>query len=262
MVSFLAITRIGAIAVPVSTFSTPDELRGILASSDAGILLAVDEYRGHDYVADLEAALGGIDLSSRMGPASSLAPNLRQIFFEAPAGRVHEASSFEALYDGGVSLPDRFPNALEAEVRPDDRMIIVYTSGSTSAPKGVVHQHGPLLEHMRNLNRLRGLAAGVRLFSNSPLFWIGGIGYNVVGTLVAGATLLCSTAASAADTLNFIERERPELVNGFAQSISHLTADPSFAARDFSSIRSGNLYPLLPIRYDRSTLTFVTTCSG
>jgi len=159
---------------------------------------------------------------------------------------VHDAHTIESLCDGGVSLPDACFDAVEADVRPDDRMIIVYTSGSTSAPKGVIHQHGPLLEHVDNLNRLRGLTAGGRLFSNSPLFWIGGIGYNVIGTLVAGATLLCSTAANPADTLDFIERERPELVNGFAQSIAHLTADPSFPARDFSSIRSGNLYPLLP----------------
>ena len=79
-----------------------------------------------------------------------------------------------------------------------------------------------------------------------PLFWIGGIGYNVIGCLVAGATLLCSATSSPAATLDFIEREKPELVNGFAQSIAHLTADPTFASRDFSSIRSGNLYPLLP----------------
>src|SRR5579862_7698935 len=189
VVSWLAITRIGAIAVPISTFSTPEELRGILASSDASMLLAVDEYRGHDYVADLETALGGIDLSSPVRVASSFAPNLRRIHVEGAAGRVHDACSFETLYDSGSSLPDRFVDAVEGEVRPDDRMIIVYTSGSTSAPKGVIHQHGPLLEHMDNLNRLRGFTAGVRLFSNSPLFWIGGVGYNVIGTLVAGGTL-------------------------------------------------------------------------
>ncbi len=131
-------------------------------------------------------------------------------------------------------------------MRPDDRMVIVHTSGSTSTPKGVIHQHGPLLNHLATLNGLRGLDAGVRLFSNSPMFWIGGLGYNVVGTLVAGATLLCSAAPDPADTLDFIERERPELTNGFVASIASLIAHPSFATRDFSSIRSGNLYPLSP----------------
>ena len=62
----------------------------------------------------------------------------------------------------------------------------------------------------------------------------------------AGATLLCSAAEDPADTLDFIERERPELTNGFVASIAPLVAHPSFASRDFSSIRSGNLYPLSP----------------
>src|SRR6185503_20810507 len=133
-------------------------------------------------------------------------------------------------------------DAAEDDVSPDDRMVIVHTSGSTSAPKGVLHQHGSLLGHLEHLNRLRGLDPGVRLFSNSPMFWVGGLAYNIVGVLVAGATLLCSASLDPVETLDFIERERPELTNGFAALIAH----PSFAARDFSSIRSGNLHPLLP----------------
>ena len=86
----------------------------------------------------------------------------------------------------------------------------------------------------------------MRLFSNSPIFWVGGLAYNIVGALVAGATLLCSASLDPAETLDFIERERPELTNGFVASIAALVAHPSFPARDFSSIRGGNLYPLLP----------------
>jgi acyl-CoA synthetase (AMP-forming)/AMP-acid ligase II len=93
---------------------------------------------------------------------------------------------------------------------------------------------------------VRGLTADTRLFSNSPLFWIGGLGYNVVGTLVAGATLICSRAEEPTRTLDLIERERPDMVNGFAQSVAALVQDPSFAARDFSFIRTGNLYPIMP----------------
>ena len=78
------------------------------------------------------------------------------------------------------------------------------------------------------------------------MFWIGGLAYNVLGVLVAGATLLVPDATDPAGALDFLERERPEMVNGYAQSIAHLVADPTFASRDFSSIRSGNLYPLMP----------------
>src|SRR5207342_2647255 len=97
----------------------------------------------------------------------------------------------------------------------------------------------PLVRHLENLNGLRQLTAGVKLFSNSPMFWIGGLAYNVVGTLVAGATLLSPTSEDPREALDFLEHERPELVNGFAQSIAGLASDPTFASRDFTSIRSG-----------------------
>ena len=50
VVSWLAVTRVGAVAVPISTFSTEDELRGLLAAADIDVLLTIAEYRGHDYV--------------------------------------------------------------------------------------------------------------------------------------------------------------------------------------------------------------------
>ena len=146
-------------------------------------------------------------------------PFLRHVWLEEGFG------TLEAL---AVRVPDAVLDAAEDDVTPDDRMVIVHTSGSTSAPKGVLHQHGSLLGHLESLNRLRGLDPGVRLFSNSPMFWVGGLAYNIVGVLVAGATLLCSASLDPAETLDFIERERPELTNGFVASIAALVAHPSF----------------------------------
>ncbi|HEY7070457.1 MAG TPA: fatty acid--CoA ligase family protein, partial [Acidimicrobiales bacterium] len=118
--------------------------------------------------------------------------------------------------------------------------------GSTSEPKGVVHTHGALIRHQDNLNELRRFAPGEVLFSNSPFFWIGGFAYALLGTVVGGARLVCSNAADAAGVLDVLERERPTMVNGFAASVAHLPQDPSFAGRDLTSIRRGNLYPIMP----------------
>jgi acyl-CoA synthetase (AMP-forming)/AMP-acid ligase II len=232
VLAWLAAVRVGAIAVPISTFSTSRELRDLLVRADVDLVLGVESYRGHDYVAALGEAVG--PLGARGRPLA--APHLRAVWLDG----------FTALEARGAAVTDAVLDGIEDGVTPDDRMIIVHTSGSTSAPKGVIHQHGALLGHLDTLNRIRGLETGTRLFSNSPMFWIGGLAYNIVGVLVAGATLLCSAATDPVDTLDFIERERPELTNGYAASIAALVAHPSFASRDFSSVRSGNLHPLLP----------------
>ncbi len=151
---------------------------------------------------------------------------------------------------GLLAEADRVPTEVLAAateaVMPSDRMVIVHTSGSTSEPKGVIHTHGALIRHQDNLNQLRRYGPGEILFSNSPFFWIGGFAYALLGTLVAGAQLVCSNSPEASGVLDVLERERPTMGNGFAQSVAHLPADPSFAGRDLSSIRRGNLWPIMP----------------
>jgi acyl-CoA synthetase (AMP-forming)/AMP-acid ligase II len=134
---------------------------------------------------------------------------------------------------------------MEDDVDGSDPLAIIYTSGSTSVPKGVVHTHAALLGHQRNLNEIRGLTAQDKLFCNSPLFWIGGFGFGLLATVVAGATLVCSNAADASETLDLLEAERPTITNGFEAGIAHLARHPSFAGRDLSSMRRGNLYPIM-----------------
>ena len=245
VVTWLGIVRIGAVAVPISTFSKADELRDILARADVRTLVGTTAYRGNDYVAALRDGCG-LDLTAP-GPIESVTvPSLRRVHLDDDADALHSDHSLTALLDAGATIGDDFLEAIEHDVTPADRMVIVPTSGSTSAPKGVIHEHGPLVRHLDNLNALRQLAAGVKLFSNSPMFWIGGLAYNLLGTLVAGATLLAPVSSDTRESLDFLERERPELTNGYAQSIAALAADPTFASRDFNSIRSGNLYAIMP----------------
>ena len=246
VVTWLAVTRIGAVAVPISTFSTADELGQLVRGARVGTIVAVAGYRGNDYVAGFTRALPGLDLTSRNPVAVADAPFLRRVVVWGGADGVDAAHTDAALRAAGERVPERFVDLVGADVGPDDPMVIVHTSGSTSAPKGVVHTHGGLLAHLAVLNAARGLTPGRRLFSNSPFFWIGGMGYLLVGTLEAGSTLICSRAEDPATTLDLLERERPDLVNGFAQTVATLAAHPSFPARDLSSIVAGNLYPIMP----------------
>lgn len=215
VVAMLAAARIGAVVVPFSTFATGPELQQQLVHSDTEILLAARAFRGHDY-AD---RLAGIS-----------APWLRHLVFDNRIG--------EVAGEGPVS-------ALEDDVDGCDPLAIIYTSGSTGTPKGAVHTHEALLGHQRNLNEIRRLTAGDRLFCNSPFFWIGGFAFGLLATLVAGSTLVCSTSADPGATLDLLEAVAPTVTNGFAAGVAHLARHPGFPERDLSSMRRGNLYPIM-----------------
>ncbi|TDC90232.1 class I adenylate-forming enzyme family protein [Actinomadura sp. 7K507] len=227
VVAALAAARIGAVAVPMSTMSTTAELHTLIDGSDTEILLAFPSYRSKDFETMLREAAG-------LG-----APVLREVLFTG-------GDAWHGLLNDADTVSDDLFEAIEADVTPSDDLVIVHTSGSTSAPKGVVHTHGALLDHLRVLNEMRDYGRGETLFSNSPFFWIGGFAYTLLGTLLAGATLACSRAAEPSGVLDVIERERPTMVNGYASSVAALAADPSFPRRDLSSIRRGNLYPIMP----------------
>jgi acyl-CoA synthetase (AMP-forming)/AMP-acid ligase II len=217
IVGMLAAARIGAVVIPFSTFATAPEIATQLVDSDTEILLAAASFRAHDY----RERLTGIE---------DTAPLLRHVLIDTEPG------------DG---VDDWLLEALEHDVDGSDLLAIVYTSGSTSAPKGVVHTHASLLGHQKILDEIRGLGADDKLFCNSPFFWIGGIAFAVLATLLAGATLMCSNAVDAGETLDLLEAEKPTMTNGFVAGIAHLARHPSLPGRDLASMRRGNLYPIM-----------------
>ena len=251
VVGWLAAARIGAVSVPLSTFSTSAELVGLLRGADVTVLLAAAGYRSHDYPASLLAGIPELDLGAPPPLLAPTVPSLRRVAFaldpaEAAASGIDPASTVDGLLAGAPTISPDVLAAAEATVAPADRMVIVHTSGSTSEPKGVIHTHGALIRHLDNLNELRHFEPDEILFSNSPFFWIGGFAYALLGTVVAGATLVCSNAPSAGGVLDVLERERPTMVNGFAASVAHVAGDPTFPDRDLSSVRRGNLWPIMP----------------
>lgn len=233
VVGMLAAARIGAVVIPISTFVTARELREQLVDSDAQILLTAASFRSHDYARRLSEALSETDFDSRL--LCPAAPQLR-----------HIAITHESVYKRADTIAPELLRAMEDDVAGCDPLTIVYTSGSTAAPKGVLHTHAALIEHQRNLNQIRGLTASDRLFCNSPFFWIGGFAFGLLATLVAGSTLVCSNAADPAATLDLLEAEKPTMTNGFAAGVAQLAEHPSFAGRELASMRRGNLFPVMP----------------
>ena len=192
VVAMLAAARIGAVVIPFSTFMTARELREQLVDSDTEILLATASFRSHDYVRRLADVLSHAELDSDERLFVTAAPQLRHVIVDPERGCRRTRTVDPGLLE-----------AMEEDVDGCDPLTIVYTSGSTSAPKGVVHTHGALLAHQQNLNEIRGLTADDKLFCNSPFFWIGGFAFGLLATVgrrVDVAVLQCRRPRSRRST--------------------------------------------------------------
>ena len=240
VLAWLAAVRIGAIAVPISTFSTARELRDLCCARRRRPRARCARLPGQR-LRRRARRRGGI----RSPPASSrraTAPSPRRT--SAACGSTASRRS-EAL--AAADVPDAVLDAVEDDVTPDDRMVIVHTSGSTSAPKGVIHQHGPLLGHLDNAQRDPRPARGgrpvleladvldrwarvqrrrrARRRRHAPV-----LGGDRPGR---GARLHRAGAPRAHQRLRGVDR-------------GTWSRTRRSRRRDFSSIRSGNLYPFLP----------------
>jgi benzoate-CoA ligase family protein len=182
--SLLATVSIGAIAVPINTFLSPDEVMFILADSGARLIIAEDELEWK------------VNLSE--GKVS-----------EHCSALVIDTAQRQFL-DPKDEIADRPP--LPATTR-DTPAILLYTSGSTGAPKGVLHNHGSIQHTVDTYaNSVLRLSSSDRLYSASRLFFAYGLGNSLSFPLAAGATVILDTARPTAEYLAAMFEEQSPTV--------------------------------------------------
>lgn len=217
----IALTRIGAVLVPLSTLLTASELHHQLRAASVQFLISVEEFRGHrylDYVTDIT------DL-----------PALQHVW-----------SSAEIAQGTASATATRLVDAMTQTVTPSDTMAVMFTSGSSGAPKGVIHSHGNAIGAVRSSLTARCIDADTRLYLPMPFFWVGGLGSGVLSALLAGCTLLTEEIPSPETTLQLLERERVTLFRGWPDQAENLARQSDSAGADLSALRPGSLDALLP----------------
>ncbi|HEV7422680.1 MAG TPA: class I adenylate-forming enzyme family protein [Mycobacterium sp.] len=251
----VALTRIGAVLVPLSTLLAPRELVAQLRVASVQYLVAVDEFRGHRYHDDLCTELETSDIGDRTLHHPTL-PALRRVWTPD-------------TMTGTVAGPDATAvcDAMTAAVTPSDPLVIMFTSGSSGMPKGVVHSHGNALAAVRSGLGPRCIGADTRLYLPMPFFWVGGFGSGVLSALLAGATLVTEPSPRPETTLRLLERERVTLFRGWPDQAEVLARQADSVGADLSSLQPGSLEALLPLEQRgrpgaRATLFGMTEAFG
>jgi acyl-CoA synthetase (AMP-forming)/AMP-acid ligase II len=237
IVSWLAAIRVGALAVPINTYQLGPELHRTLRHADVHLLLMTPRHLNHDYLSRLESVAPGLAASKAGRLFLPALPYLRDVWSYSRPGQ----GWIRAVEDVavGTDVDDELLHEVESEVTAADPATGIYTSGSTSAPKGVIHAHGALVRHSARVGWLaHGIREDDRIYTPNPFFWIGGLSSVLLAALHAGATVLCEPRLDPAVTLRFLEQERATMFLGQRHARSALITHPTFADRDLRSVRS------------------------
>jgi acyl-CoA synthetase (AMP-forming)/AMP-acid ligase II len=191
VVTLAAIARIGAVAVPISTLIKANELVRVLRQSDIGGLIVQRTLLGYDYVERLCDALP--ELRDAAGPDLRLAkaPYLRWIASTGD-GLPPSIGDVDDIFAASASVTEELLREVEAEVHPTDQLFEIYTSGSMALPKGVKHNHGPVLFRIHYIRRMMQVPGAAELPASLPMFWVGGLMIFLFPAWEAGSTMVCT----------------------------------------------------------------------
>jgi acyl-CoA synthetase (AMP-forming)/AMP-acid ligase II len=224
VVIFLAAARIGATLNPLLPMFRERELSFTLRQSGARAAVIPGSYRGFDY--------GALWLSLR-----AALPRLEHVFVaRADAGA--RLRSLDAFLDTPWDRVLR-PEAIAGDsVDPDSILLLMYTSGTTAEPKGVLHTHNTLAAEVLSLERVHQLSPADRTLMPSPLAHISGVVHGILAPAILGTSAVLMDRWKPARALDLIARERVTYMVGaptFLQDLlSHAESTPS---SDLSSLR-------------------------
>ncbi|CAG0966195.1 partial fatty-acyl-CoA synthase, partial [Gammaproteobacteria bacterium] len=159
-------------------------------------------------------------------------PDLRHVVLSAPAPALPHLRTLADLgqrADGALPPPSPQPN---------DALLVLYTSGTTSVPKGVMVRENSLAANAQYLNAWMELRADDRILLLSPFCGIYGVNA-LIGALLAGATIVVSDTTDAEATIDLAERERITALGGTLDAILRPWTELQLRRpRDLSLLRS------------------------
>src|SRR5262245_36685190 len=146
VISAVAAAKVGAAAVAISSFSTPREIAWTLEHARPRVIVTMDTFRGRHYLAAIHDMIPELSRAEAGALSSARLPELRAVVSvdERRYAGVFTWTDFLGRASAGRA---KALTAAQAAVGSSDLCFILYTSGSTATPKGVMLAHGDLIDN-------------------------------------------------------------------------------------------------------------------
>ena len=211
---YLALAKIGAALVPLNWRMAPPEIAAIVR--DAEPRLVVFDATFSDLALFLKENTPGLELFLTLGTEDLSWADRYEV--------TTRCSSLEPIAPG--------------EVDPEDPHVILYSSGTTGVPKGVVLSHRKTFYNVLNSDILFRLMPGDVFLVNRPLFHSGGLLFDSTPAIYKGATLIYKRRFSPVEYLRAIEKYRVTILESSAVFFASVLRECSLDEYDLSSVKS------------------------
>ena len=240
--AFFGALKIGAVVLPLNTRLRTHDLEYALAASDASTLVLVDRAGPVEFLAIALQLAPELREGNLAATPNRRCPLLRRVIVDGSpnAAEASGVVSWEALLERGEEVPASRLESLAAAVDPDAPALIMFTSGSTGNPKGVVHGHRLVRNVTDQANRL-GIGPHDRTLMYLPLFHVFGMYDGALMMPLAGSRMVLMERFDADEALRLVEAEGCTLVHGFDTHFSDLLASSELERCDMGTLRGGVL---------------------
>ena len=231
-----ALTKIGAVLVPINTRFRTSDLEYVVRQSDTSTLIIQGRSGPVDYLSMVEEVCPEITRETPGSLNLSAFPQLRRIVVLGDEQRPGAHSWDDVMASADEISPDEMERR-HAAVDPDDTALLMYTSGTTGFPKGVMHNHNIQRTLIDGGNRM-GMTPRDVVLMYLPLFHCFGLYEGPIMSLVSGARMVLMPLFDAGEALRLVEEERCTVLNGFDTHFFDLISHPRCGTTDKSSLRT------------------------
>ena len=239
VVSF-AIAKIGAVTVTCNSRYKAFELEYLLRQSDAKALIMVDRFEaaGIDYREILRAVVPDVLWQQDRRIVSARFPELRHVIV---FGTEYDPGCLAA--DAVVRRGTRVPADALAQIRvpADAPAAMLYTSGTTGAPKGCLLSHGNFWYKAREYLKLHAWSGDDRCLVPVPYFHIFGALGCIAANTLAATTQVLMEVFEPEEAMRLIEQERVTIFSGVPTMFIAVLGHPRFREFELRSLRTGTI---------------------
>jgi fatty-acyl-CoA synthase len=235
-----AIARVGAVCVPVNFLLRERELSYVLQQSNAVALITMDVFRSSNYVNMLDAIMPEWETVA----GGEGFPDLRNIVVFSADGHKRAWQSLSDIEAMHSAEPQRELDRRAQQFDVSQNVDILYTSGTTGNPKGVMLTHDMVVRAGYASAYARGVEVGHRIVYSLPMYHVFGYIECLLAATFAGATVLPHLAFDAVQMLKAVELQR----------IDEVACVPTMTLALIDELRAN--------RYDMSSVSIMYSSGG